>query len=151
VICAKTILFIICLSVLTANAHEGEETEAQIGPGKAVEAYDAIHGLKLSEKAKKSIGISTLKMTKQFLQQIPSSALVKTRGEHAVYTVSNGNFKFIPVEKLVVGDEVVVEGTALLRVAEINVSSSADEEHEIEEHSEHEAETQGKAKDLDHD
>jgi hypothetical protein len=138
---AKILLFLFFLIVIPASAHEGEETEVQIGPGKAVEGYDADHGIKLSEKAKASIGISTMKVTKDLLLRIPPSAVIKTRGERAVYILSGGSFKFTPVPKLAVGDELVIKGAALLRVAEINVSSAGAEDDETKE----------EAKDLDHD
>lgn len=117
------------------RAEEEIKTPA-VGPGKAVIEASKEKGIRLSEKAKSTLGIKTIKLAINF--QVPSPALIHERGEFGVYIKSGEWFKYVEVEvtnhsatnvkiessKVHAGDEVVVSDVSLLRLAEINVSSS---------------------------
>lgn len=124
-------------------AHEGGETTAQIGPGKAVESVDADKGIKLSTKATKMLGIKTVVASVAAKIKIPKKAAIHIKESVAVYILRGGLFKFIEVkvlghtaEQLTIvasdiknGDQVVVDGAPLLRVAHLNVMTSDSDEH----------------------
>lgn len=132
-------VFLCVLMILNASAHEAGETEAQVGPGKAIEAFEESKGIKLSDKATKSLEIQTKKLNSA---DLPPSALIAIQEKTSVYVKKDGWYKLVSATDVKPGDEVVVRGAALLRVAHINVDT--DEGHEDrEEHSdkeEHEGE-----------
>jgi hypothetical protein len=118
---------------------EEEVKSPASGPGKAVLEASKEEGIRLSEKAKATIGIKTIKVASNF--QIPGTALIHERGEFGVYVKRGEWFKYIEVEvekpsspivkieslKVHVGDEIVVSDVSLLRLAELNLSSSGGE------------------------
>lgn len=142
---------ILCIFIpFYVHAHEAGETQAQIGPGKAVEAYDKHTGIKLSAKALKALQVETMKVTSAD-PVVPQSAVLMIQSKTALFALRNGWFKRIEVKasrdggtykitskEIKPGDQIVVRGAPLLRVAEMNVSD-VDEEHEDkdEEHKEH--------------
>lgn len=132
----KFILIFIFTSFFV-SAHEAGETEVQVGPGKAVEAFDKAKGIKLSEKAIKNLNIQTKKLTSA---QAPASAILATQDRTSVFVKQNEWFRSVSTKEVKPGDEVVIQGAALLRVALVNVSSDSEEEehHEGEEHNENE-------------
>lgn len=133
------LLLIICLAVLPLSvAHseekhdkeeqhdhdehgEEEESTGGVGPGNAVTAADEHDGIKLSDKAKKVIGLNTEIFGGG---DVMKSALVFHQDHVSVYRFKDDWFKLIPVAELKVGDQVVVSGTALLRVAELDAFST---------------------------
>lgn len=122
------------------TAHEAGETEAQVGPGKAVEAFDETKGIKLSEKAMKNLEIQTKKVSSAL---VPSNAILTIKDKTSVFVKTDGWFRMISTKEVKSGDDVVVHGAALLRVAQINVSAETeDDEHEEhskkDKHDEHE-------------
>jgi len=127
---------LLCILTLISHvaAHEAGETEAQVGPGKAIEAFEESKGIKLSDKATKSLEIQTKKMTSAGL---PPNALIAIQEKTSVYVKNDGWYRLVSATDVKLGDEVVVRGAALLRVAHINVNT--DEGHEDrEEHSDEE-------------
>lgn len=97
-----------------ADAEE-RRVSSDVGPGKAVTAADSKRGIQLSEKALKALGIKTRKAS----GAIPKEALVISRENAGVYRLREGWFQLLPKEQLRAGDEFVVEGAELLRVAEL--------------------------------
>lgn len=140
----KKYLFLILFTV-GAHAHEAGETTAQVGEGKAVEAVDEHKGLKLGEKAKKTLNVKTQKVS--VLKTLPESSILKITDKRAMYVVRDGWFSLVYLSSkpdsfviptgLKPTDEIVISGSALIRVAHINVSDSGEDEHE--EHSESES------------
>lgn len=126
------IYFIFLLSMFQAFAHEAGETEAQIGEGKAVEAYDPHLGIRISEKSKELFSVKTSTVIKG--QSLPPSAIVRIQDRKTVYIEHDGRFKLIDMAEAKPGDKVVSSGAALVRVAEMNVAG--DEEHTDDEHGE---------------
>lgn len=131
----KPIFLILMFVALNCWAEEEIKSPAS-GPGKAVLETSKEQGFRLSEKAKSTIGIKTIKLTANF--QIPSSALIHERGEFGVYIKKDDWFKYIEIEvekpfaqnikiessKIHVGDEIVISDVSLLRLAELNLSSA---------------------------
>lgn len=103
--------------------HGGEEEESTggVGPNNAVTAADEHDGIKLSNKAQKAIGLKTEIFTGG---DIIKSALVFHQDKVSVYRFKDGWFKLISVTELKNGDQLVVLGTALLRVAELDAFST---------------------------
>lgn len=100
---------------------EEEESTGGVGPGNAVTAADEHDGIKLSDKAQNAIGLKTETFTGG---DVMKSALVFHQDKVSVYRFKDGWFKMIPVTDLKAGDQVVVSGTALLRVAELDAFST---------------------------
>lgn len=112
---------------------EGEAKAPGAGPGKAVLEASKDRGIKLSEKAKATIGIKTIRLGTDF--RIPRTALIHARAEFGVYVKMGDWFKYLEVEaddlngpsvkieskKVKAGDEIVVSDVSLLRLAELNV------------------------------
>ena len=135
----KPFLFLVLFTISAhAHAHEAGETTAQIGEGKAVEAVDEHKGLKLGEKAKKTLNVKTQQVGA--LTKLPDSSILNITDKRAIYVLRDGWFSLIYLDRkpesrafppgLKPTDEIVVSGGALIRVAHINVSESGDEEHE---------------------
>lgn len=100
---------------------EEEESTGGVGPGNAVTAADEHDGIKLSDKAQNAISLKT----ETFIGgDVMKSALVFHQDKVSVYRFKDGWFKLIPVTELKAGDQVVVSGTALLRVAELDAFST---------------------------
>lgn len=143
------VTLLIFLLSMTAMAHEAGETQAQVGPGQAVESYDEHDGLKLSAKALKTLNIKTIKMTVDANATVPKSALVNVKEDKSIYILRDGLFKFVTVKinssdtenskittpDLKSGDEIVVSGAPLLRVAHINLIATGSEENHPDDHS----------------
>lgn len=124
--------FLLALPSLNCLAEE-EAKGPGAGPGKAVLEASKEEGIKLSDKAKATIGIKTIKLGANF--QLPGSALVHERSEFGVYVKKGEWFRYIEVEvenpsapnvkieskKVHAGDEIVVSDVSLLRLAELNV------------------------------
>jgi len=141
------LIFIIILAIsVHVSAHEAGETQAQIGPGKAVEAVDPKSGIKLSEKARKMLEIQVQKVISTKELTVPRSAILMIQAKSAVYVLREGWFKLIDISaqdlkngnfrvssnEIKQGDEIVTHGSALIRVAQMNVA--VEDEHEEEGH-----------------
>ncbi len=147
----RMIVLILFFYGFNVSAHEAGETQAEIGPGKAVEAYDEHDGLKLSEKAKINLGIKTIPAPSSKTVRLKKESVVEIRDEAGIYILRSNWFQFVAVtlsktkggeflvetKELKPTDEIVVKGVALLRVAHINLISSEPEEHEESEKHEH--------------
>lgn len=98
-----------------------EESTGGVGPGNAVTAADEHDGIKLSDKAQKAIGLTTEVFDGG---DVTKSALVFHQDHISIYRFKSGWFKLIPLEELKIGDYIVVSGTSLLRVAELDAFST---------------------------
>lgn len=120
-----TFLFLIMVEE-TAWAEEEEIPAA--GAPMAVSEYTETNGMKLSEKAIKTIEIEYFKISASSdITKIPSSCIVYYGENTGVYRYREGWFKLVKVKELKTGDQVVSQGAPLLRVAEMEVSSAAEE------------------------
>ena len=109
-------------------------------PGKAVFETSAESGMKLRPKALANIDV-TLGPVRAKPTSLPTTALVHTQDHVGVYRVRDGWYKLIPVrvsrrgggdvvieaEGLAVGDQVALTGAGLLRVAELDAFTGAEE------------------------
>jgi len=121
----------------------GGEASSSVGPGNAVTAADHEKGLQFSAEAVKTLGIKTQGAPEEFT--LPKSAIVTFKDETGVYRQRDGWYKliggaarpqgllvrFIPHRKgdLRPGDQIVVEGAPLLRVAELDAFSTGEAGH----------------------
>ncbi len=119
------------------HGHEEEGSASRAGPNKALLAISEEHGIQLSDKAKQRLGLTYYSLTNSGISSIPSQALVFSRDRVGVYRLRNGWFKFVEVQKkqadastvsiqspqLQAGDQIVVQGVGLLRVADLDAFS----------------------------
>lgn len=125
------------------ESHEEEEVSPSVGAGKAVTEANKKEGLKLSEKAIASLGITYLPASSSETQQLPLSCVVFFQDEAGVYRVRNGWIKLIEIEitarknaeitfktrEIAAGDQIVKGGVPLLRAAELEALSGSGEGH----------------------
>jgi len=103
------------------DAHEESEEQSvssDVGPGKAVTAADPKQGIQLAVKAVEALGLQTRKVS-ALPVLVPKEGLVISREKTAVYRVREGWYKLVPLSDLRVGDEMVIQGSDLLRVADL--------------------------------
>lgn len=115
-----------------------EKSGIRAGPTLAVLEANIKDGFRLSEKAKKVIGLVTKPLgSKPYI--IPPNAIVNYGDRVGVYRLRNGWFKLIEIRNseglkssvainnadLKNDDQVAVEGVALLRVSEMDAFGSA--------------------------
>lgn len=138
----KAFALIALLFAGVARAHEEAETSGgRTGPNKAVLEASEEHGLKLSDKALRRLGVKTTRLSGAGPFRLPAAALVVSREEASIYRLSDGWYKHLDVEivskdrgtvlvrakNLKAGDQVVTAGAALLRVAEMDVFGGEEE------------------------
>ncbi len=102
------------------HGHDEEESTGGVGPNNAVTAADEHDGIKLAPKAVQFIGLKTAAYDGH---TIPSTALVFYQTEVGIYRLRDGWFKLVPAKDLRAGDQIVIEGVGLLRVAELDAFS----------------------------
>lgn len=121
----------------------GEEENSQIGPGKGIVSASEDEGIQISPQAEKNFEIQRVKVPSQIQFDLPKSAVVTAGTEVNLYRYREGHYKRIDFDlvaksngkvtvkskDLKVGDEVVVQGTGLLRIAEIAAFGGAPEGH----------------------
>ncbi|MBX3022770.1 MAG: efflux RND transporter periplasmic adaptor subunit [Bdellovibrionales bacterium] len=118
---------------LIAEDEEGGGAKDRVGPGKAVIAADKDKGIKLSEKALKTLDLAFVQVQNPHLS-VPRSAMVYFQDFSAIYRLRDGWFRMVEVEPsingeqatfsskdLKQGDQVVVRNGSLLRVVELDV------------------------------
>lgn len=102
------------------HEHEEEESTGGVGPHNAVTAADAHAGITLSLAAIECIGLATAVYDGQL---IPKAALIFYQDKVGLYRLRDGWFKLVSADDLRPGDQIVVQGTGLLRVAELDAFS----------------------------
>lgn len=127
------------------EAHKDEEAQSPgVGPGKAIPEANHEKGFRLSDTAVKTIGVKTSAIQVGAAgATVPKQALVFFQGEVGVYRVKDGWHKLIEVQiasrgkdtvslragELKSGDQIAIEGVALLRVADLDASGGNEEGH----------------------
>ncbi|WP_413580696.1 hypothetical protein [Bdellovibrio sp. HCB288] len=121
-----------------AFAHDAAIGEAtRIGPGKAIEHFDAEQGFKLSQKAMKSLGVSFKPLTGKGPWSVPKSSIVQIKQSHAVYRRYDGWISMVLVkvisdgkdsvliksEDLEAEDEIAVKGVPFLRMTDSDLNA----------------------------
>jgi hypothetical protein len=124
------------------GSHEGHGGGKAIGKGKAIEEVDEKKGFKLSKEA-----IKTLKLKLNTVDgssfKISKKTLVASKNEKGVYRYRAGFFKFMPakiikelsdgyqvdVKGVDFGDQIVVTGVGLLRVADVYSTDNSEYGH----------------------
>lgn len=126
------------------DAHgEHEEESSSVGPDKGITTYSEADGFKLSPEAIKNFELQTLKVRNVEPWNIPNSSVLYSGEEINIYRMRNGFFKRIDFSivskgatemkirtpELKPGDEIVIQGVAFLRTAEIVATGGAPEGH----------------------
>lgn len=121
----------------------GGDSGARTGPDKAVLEASAGQGLKLSDRALKRLGVRTERLSGRGPFRLPIEALVYSTEDVGVYRLRDGWYKHVDVAvsakdkasvsvssgELRAGDQVVVAGAALLRMAELDVLGGEEAGH----------------------
>ncbi len=100
------------------ESHEEARVSSDVGPDKAVTAADPHQGIRLSPKAVQTLRLKMMRVASPN-PALPQEALVATREEIGVYRLRDGWFQLVPTHELKAGDDVVVEGAGLVRVAHV--------------------------------
>ncbi len=122
---------------------EEEESAARAGPNFAITEANRKDGLKLSDKAIKTLELQYWSITSTQTHEIPSKAMVYFKDEAGVYRLRNGWFKLVetkPIRKsdtkvtlstpeLQAGDQIVINGVGLLRIAELEAWGGSGDGH----------------------
>ena len=124
------------------EGHDDHGGGKAIGKGKAVEEVDEVKGLKLSKEAIKTLQLKLLNVDgDEFM--IEKTTLITSKESKGVYRFRGGFFKLLPIEtikevngKYLVkvkgvdfGDQIVINGTGLLRIADVYSTDSAEYSH----------------------
>lgn len=129
----KIILIGALLFNFKSNAQE-VDSGFRAGPTMAAQEASLQNGFKLNEQAKKNIALKTKKIESS-PYTVPAVALVYYGDKVGLYRLRDGWFKLIEIKDRInkntsvtfnslefkVGDEVAIEGVALLRVSEMDV------------------------------
>ena len=125
------------------NHQEDGHTEGKaIGHGKAIEEVNKEKGFRLSKEAIKTLEIKLLMISQKNIQ-IDKKTLVTSKKIKGVYRLRDGYFKLLPIDlkeeingkylislqEIKSGDQVVIEGAGLLRVADIYTKDKAQYSH----------------------
>lgn len=124
------------------GAHE-EEENSSVGPEKGITIFSESEGFKLSPEAIKNFELQTIQLKNIEPWTIPTSAILYSGEEVNVYRVRAGFYKRIDFSilskngkdvkiksrDLKVNDQIVIQGVAFLRSAEIVATGGAPEGH----------------------
>ena len=115
-----------------AGHDDHEEGSKAVGEGKAITAVDKVKGFKLSKEAIKTLGLK-LQTVDGATFSISKKTLVTSKNKKGVYRFRGGFFKLleakilreeksgykVEVSGVDFGDQIVVNGTGLLRVTDV--------------------------------
>ena len=127
----KLVPFLLLVCVFSVRA---EEMSGTPDSGKGVLEASLEKGIRLSEKAAATLEIKSVPLNGNSSHKIPTAALVYSHGQVGAYLLRDGWYKLVPVRidnrsakdvviqstDLKPKDHIVVEGVALLRVAEMD-------------------------------
>ncbi len=122
--------------------HEGHGSSKAIGEGKAIAEVNEEQGFKLSPEAIKSLSIK-LQNASGNKFEIKKSTLVSSKNLKGIYRFRGGFFKLLPatilkesptsysvqVQGIDFGDQIVVDGLGLLRVADVYSTDTSEYGH----------------------
>jgi hypothetical protein len=125
----------------SAHAHGGSKA---IGKGKAIKKVDEKQGFQLSSQAIKNLKLK-LKSVDGSTIVVPSEVVVKSKNKIGIYRFKDGFFKFLNakvisndkktkkvklhVPALGFGDQIVINGVALLRVSDVYSTDKSEYGH----------------------
>lgn len=129
-----SLVFVGVFSVSGFAEEDGEAPQKdRVGPGKAVVAASPEEGIKLSEKAMKTLDLKFLAVNGGQLL-VPQPAFIKFQDFIAIYREREGWFRMVEVEPVFKnghalisskdikpGDRLVIENGGLLRVVELDI------------------------------
>lgn len=118
------------------HGHEEEEGAGSIGPGKAIEEASPAKGFRLSAKALKTLELKTVTAGNPQRLVVPKSGIVTFGADRGVYRLRDNFFKLVDIKvlekrptewvvqasNLLTSDQIVVQGTGLLRVTDLEAS-----------------------------
>lgn len=125
------------------DGHGHGEENSQIGPGKGIVSASEKDGFQISPEAEKNFEIKKTVVSNVSQIELPKSAVVTAGMEVNLYRSRQGHYKRVDfvyisrnANKIIVtskdlksGDEIVVQGMGLLRIAEIAAFGGAPEGH----------------------
>mgnify|MGYP000881521942 CR=1 FL=1 len=125
------------------DKHGEEENSSFVGPDKGVLVADERTGIKLSPEAIKNFEIKIVPLSGAGPWNVPQTAVVTAEREVTLFRVRDGFFKRIGFKSLSTsknelrieskelraGDQILVQGTGFVRVAEIAAFGGAAEGH----------------------
>ena len=135
-------LFLVFFAIPLLADEDDEAKERSANPNAAIQAF-CDEGIKLSEKAEKTIGLKTEAAKGNGpIFEVPLKSLVYHQSEIGIYRQREEWFKLIDVEvlsktgstvkvksaELKSDDQIVIDGAAFLRVAEISAKSGIESE-----------------------
>ncbi len=129
-----------------AESHDDHhEAPSNVGPNFAVQAVDHHRGIRLSDIAIKTIGIEMSPVTQDGWVDVPHAAIVHDHTLTGIYRWRDNWFTFISIKEdsssnhkntqkilspqFKAGDKIVIAGVALLRIAELDVTTIDVEGH----------------------
>lgn len=129
-----TLIFASMISIgARAEAEEEGAAKDRVGLGKAVIAATKEQGIKLSEKALKTLELGFMPLHSSQVT-VPHGALVHFQDFSAIYRLRDGWFRLVEVEPVIngnhvsfsskefkPGDQVVIQNGSLIRVVELDV------------------------------
>lgn len=132
----KYLVIVACL--LFAQKGFSEEAEGgkkdRVGAGKAVTAASEKEGLRLSEKAVKSLDLNFVTVAQSSALTIPATSLVRFQDFTAIYRERSGWFKMVEIEPVIQGtsvhftskdilpgDRIVTKNAGFIRVIDLDV------------------------------
>lgn len=137
-----TSLFVVL--ALNAWSEEGEEASASVGPDKGIVELNERLGFKLSQEATKNFSLKSLYLKGDGPWEIPHAAVLTSGEEVNIYRKRSGFIKRIDFQtirnnspkNLVIdsddlreGDEVITEGVAFVRIAELSLAGGLSHSH----------------------
>lgn len=126
----------------------GGEMGGNVGPKKGVQAVSHEEGMTIAPAAVKRLDLQTTTLEGNPPWLVSKEGLIFSKDDKFVYLAKDNKYKSIQVEATPVGngnykinswklkaqDQIVIKGTSLLRIAELDAGEGEEEEDEHDEH-----------------
>lgn len=126
-----------------AHEHEEEEPSASVGPGKAITHATKKSGIQLSQSAVQTLGLKLQTVQTRGIHIVPKKAVARFQDEAGVFRLRDGWYKLVEItplpqsetqctvktDDIQPGDQIVIEGAHLLRVAELEAWGGSGDGH----------------------
>lgn len=143
-------LFFLCFQTEVYPHGDGGEMGGNVGSNKGIQAVSHEEGMTVAPQAIKRLGLDNITLGNP-PWIISKEGLIFSKDDKFVYLFKNGKYKSIKVDaiqkssekyqinslQLKSNDQILIKGTALLRIAELDAASEEQEEGE-DEHGKHE-------------
>jgi hypothetical protein len=123
---------------------EIEASAGGVGPGKAVVEASPVNGMRLSDAAVKTLGLTFQEIETTTIHHVPAQSIVYHQADIGIYRLREGWIKLVDVEiakksptevtiktrELKPRDQIAVRGVSLLRVTELDVTTVGGGDHD---------------------